>query len=117
MILFYDKTAKSCVLKTDAAEWVCTFSNVELTEATIEGSGIYSVVCIDNLCRLCSLPVQTTTIVRTDTYLNAWVDAYTVQETEDTAEEVDEELFSEWLLQNQEAEQVEDAEQLQLGTE
>lgn len=86
MILFYDKTAKNCVLKTDAAEWVCTFSNVELTEATIEGNGIYSVVCTDNLCRLCSLPVQTTTIVRTDTYLNAWVDAYTVQETEDAAE-------------------------------
>ena len=81
MILLYNKSSKSCSLKTDGFEDVCEFSNVNITETVMQGVGVYNVFTLTDMCKVCTLPIGTTTIVRVDEFLSARVSVtYTEQE-------------------------------------
>ena len=81
MILLYNKSSKSCSLKTDGFQDVCEFSNVNITETVMQGVGVYNVFTLSDMCKVCTLPIGTTTIVRADEFLSARVSVtYTEQE-------------------------------------
>ena len=81
MILLYNKSSKSCSLKTDGFQDVCEFSNVSITETVMQGVGVYNVFTLTDMCKVCTLPIGMTTVVRVDEFLSSRVSVtYTEQE-------------------------------------
>lgn len=74
MVLLENRSAKQYVLFDDSMSQICTFFNAALVRDYAKG--VYQLQTDITLYVLCELPVASTTIIRTDTYLSNCVVFY-----------------------------------------